>query len=155
VVNFSIEVEAYMVKLFNCYIELNKKTYEYCQGIPLYPSEVHAIEYIATSSTTNMTDISRALGLTKGAVSKMVVKLEKIGLLKRYKYLYNQKEVYLHLTELGVKVCEGHSTYHATMYKTLENYYKDRSEHDQETILEFLKLYFLQMQELKKVKLSE
>ena len=65
------DAEHYMVQLFNRYIELSKRCHEYCEGIPLYPNEIHTVEYIAVSSTTNLTEIANQMGLTRGAVSKI------------------------------------------------------------------------------------
>ena len=77
--NFTDEAEALIVKMFNSYNELSKKTYKYYGDIELYPSEVHTIEYIGVNGSTKLTDISKQLLLTKGAVSKIVVKLVKKG----------------------------------------------------------------------------
>ena len=142
------EAEHYMVKLFNLYVELGRRPYEYCEGISLYPNEIHAVEYIATSSTTNQTDLSANQGITRGAVSKMVSKLEGMGLLRRYKYYPNQKEIYLHLTELGIRAYEGHKAYHADMWQNLSQYFAELDEEHQNVILEFLRKYDEQMQKL-------
>ena len=142
------QAEHYMVQLFNCYLDLARRPYEYCEGVSLYPSEIHAIEYIATSSTTNQTDLAVDQGITRGAVSKMTRKLEAMGLLERYKYHRTQKEVFLHLTELGVKAYEGHKAYHADMWKILSEYFDSLSEEQQSTILEFLHRYLTEMEKL-------
>ena len=114
----------------------------------LYPSEIHAIECIAATRALNLTELSNQLGLTKGAVSKSVGKLEKIGLLRRYKYVSNQKEVYFHLTELGVQAYEGHKRYHEAMDRVMEQYGEAVSKEKGEEILHFLQLYLEQMQTL-------
>lgn len=142
------EVEHYMVQLFNRYMELSKKCYEYCEGIGLYPNEIHTVEYIAVSSTTNMTDIANQLNLTKGAVSKMIVKLENMGLLVRYKYQPNQKEIYIHLTDLGVQAYEGHKAYHKEMWEKISGYLAGIDEEHQRVILEFLDQYLNGMRSL-------
>ena len=142
------EAEHYMVQLFNRYVELSKKCYEYCEGISLYPNEIHTVEYIAESSTTNMTDIANQLGLTKGAVSKMIAKLENMGLLVRYKYQPNQKEIYIHLTHLGVRAYEGHKEYHQDMWKRLSGYFSVLDEEHQSVILDFLDNYLRGMRKL-------
>ena len=147
-INRYSEAEHYMVQLFNRYVELSKKSYEYCQGISLYPNEIHTVEYIAVSSTTNMTDIANQLGLTKGAVSKMIAKLENMGLLVRYKYQPNQKEIYIHLTQLGVRAYEGHKEYHADMWKRLSGYFSNLDEEHQSVILDFLDNYLTGMRGL-------
>lgn len=142
------EAEHNMVQLFNRYVELSKKSYEYCEGISLYPNEIHTVEYIAESSTTNLTDIANQLTLTKGAVSKMIVKLENMGLLVRYKYQSNQKEIYIHLTQLGVRAYEGHKEYHQDMWRRLDAYFSQLDQEHQEVILDFLENYLDAMRRL-------
>lgn len=142
------EAEHYMVKLFNRYLDLGRRPYEYCEGISLYPNEIHAVEYIATSSTTNQTDLAVKQGITRGAVSKMVSKLESLGLLQRYKYYSTQKEIFLHLTELGVRAYDGHKAYHADMWQNLTAYFDGLTEEQQATILDFLRKYEEEMEKL-------
>lgn len=142
------EADYYMMELFNRSLELSKKSYEYCPGVSLYPNEIHTVEYIAESSTTNMTDIANRMGITKGAVTKMVAKLEEQGLLVRYKYRPSQKEIYVHLTELGVRAYEGHKAYHAAMRQQLSSSFDGLDRDHQQTILDFLERYLAEMNNL-------
>lgn len=145
---FYQDVETIMVRLFNCYANLQRTRHTYGTDVELYPSEIHAIECIATMNTINLTELSKQLGVTKGAVSKIVAKLEKHGLLRRYKYVSNQKEVYFHLTEQGMLAYEGHKRYHQSMDWALEQYGEQLTTEQGEEILRFLQFYFEQMQTL-------
>lgn len=151
--DFPIEAEERMVQLFNIYSDLNRKPYEYSPGIWLYPSEVHAVEHLShLQSRCRLSDLSTALGLTKGAISKMSMKLEKLGLVRRYKYLTNQKEVYLELTDTGHQVAESHSAYHQQMRMALKTYFDQLSTEKCEEIFSFISLYHEQMEGLKRLK---
>ena len=61
--NFYQETEAIMVRLFNCYTNLQRSKHEYCSGVELYPSEIHAIECIATTRALNLTELSKSTGI--------------------------------------------------------------------------------------------
>lgn len=135
------DAEHDMVQILNRYAELSRKTHEYCEGIPLYPSEINTVEYIAVSSTTNLTEIANQMGLTRGAVSKMVDKLENLGILVRYKYHPRQKEIYVHLTKAGVRAYEGQKKYYAAMRRQMSQYFEGLDESQRQTILEFLARY--------------
>lgn len=150
--SFYRDIDSIFVKIFNNYTELSKKPFAYAEDIPLYASEIHAIEYIGKIGSPNLTDVSKELGFTRGAISKMVVKLEKHGLIKRFKYLENQKEVYIHLTELGVKVLQGHLEYHKEMLESTEEKYKNASQLEKKFILEFLEFYAQNLEILKNKK---
>ncbi|MCI5705614.1 MAG: MarR family transcriptional regulator [Pseudoflavonifractor sp.] len=142
---FYNEVEQRIVRIFNTYMEMQRRQHEYCPGILLYPSEIHAIECIALTNPINITELARALGMTKGGISKCVVKLEKLGLVRRYKYIRNQKEVYLHLTGAGVDAFHGHEQYHAGMDRAMAAYGDQLCQEQGEEILKFLDIYSEQM----------
>jgi DNA-binding MarR family transcriptional regulator len=67
----------------------------------LYHSERHLIDMIGDLPDANMTGFARSAGMTKGAVSQFVRKLESKGLVRRYKKGNNDKEVFLELTDEG------------------------------------------------------
>ncbi len=67
----------------------------------LYHSEKHFLDTIGNHPGMNMTEFANAIGVTKGAVSQFVTKLEKKGLVRRYKSGRNGKEVFLELTRPG------------------------------------------------------
>jgi len=67
----------------------------------LYHSEKHFLDTIGDHPGMNMTEFANAIGITKGAVSHFVAKLEKKELLQRYKSGDNGKEVFLELTRTG------------------------------------------------------
>lgn len=74
----------------------------------LYHSERHMLDKIGDHPVMNVTDFAKALGVTKGAVSQVVKKLESKGVVKRYKSGTNGKEVFLELTETGRKIYVEH-----------------------------------------------
>lgn len=143
-------VESRIVRILNTYTEMQRKSYEYCPGVVLHPSEIHAIECIALTNPINITELSRILEMSKGGVSKCVDKLEKLGLVRRYKYMRNQKEVYLHLTELGVEAFKGHESYHRGMVSAVEEYGHQLTKEQGKEILRFLDMYLEQMTQLSK-----
>ena len=135
------EMTRCMTRMFNRYSELSKRSYEYCKGAKLYPNEIKTLKYIQISSTTNFTDIASQAGLTRSAVSKMIVKLEKMGLVERYRYYPNQREVYVHLTDRGVDACDGYDRYHDEMNRRLRQYFGSLRTDQKMDILAFLYYY--------------
>jgi DNA-binding MarR family transcriptional regulator len=67
----------------------------------LYHSERHFLDKIGDHPGMNMTEFAGAAGITKGAVSQVVKKLENKGIVKRYKSSVNNKEVFIELTRAG------------------------------------------------------
>jgi len=144
--DFLLEADAAMNKLFHYSLVLNRKSLEYCSGVFLYPSEVQTLVWIANSSATNLSDVAHNMQLTKGAISKMVLKLDEMGLLRRYKYLHNQKEVYLHLTELGVRAYEGYMSQRRELLERMDASARAMSTEQKEAVLTFLSNYLKSME---------
>jgi len=69
--------------------------------LDLYHSERHMLDEIGLNPAMNVTDFANALGVTKGAVSQVVKKLERKGVVRRYKKENSEKEVLIELTETG------------------------------------------------------
>jgi DNA-binding MarR family transcriptional regulator len=74
----------------------------------LYHSERHLLDKIKDIPGLNISEFAEAVGMTKGAVSQFVKKLEKKGLVERYKKETNEKEIFLKLTEDGLRIYSEH-----------------------------------------------
>ena len=66
-----------------------------------------------------MSEIANILGVTRGAIMQLVLKLEKKELVERYMKGNNSKKVFLKLTPKGIQASSGHEKYHKNMYKDL------------------------------------
>lgn len=73
----------------------------------LHHSERHLIDKIEELPGMNVTEFAVAVGMTKGAVSQFMRKLEDKGLARRYKK-DNDKEVFMELTREGRDVYLQH-----------------------------------------------
>lgn len=142
---FMDSAEELMVKLFNSYQYLDRHKVCYIEGLPLYPSEVHVIHAIATDGSMKMAELAAVLGITKGAMTKLAAKLEDKGLIRRYQYLENRKDIYFQLTPLGMEVYEGHVRYHRNREERLYASYRNISSGEAEIILRFLGEYHKEM----------
>ena len=122
-------------RMSNKIMLLEKKQRDYGTDVLLYPSEIHVIASIAENPETHMSGIAEILGVTRGAVMQLVIKLEKKGLVKRYKSDKDSKKVFLQLTQQGEKAAAGHKQYHKKMYEDLYTILKKYKLSD----LEFIK----------------
>jgi len=94
------------IRVVNRYNGLEKVPVKHSPGVDLYHSERHMLDRIGDNPQMNISELARASGVTKGAISQVVKKLEKKGFVKRYKKAANDKEVFLELTERGEKAWE-------------------------------------------------
>lgn len=107
------------MEVSSVYMELIKKTEKVKRdynGIELYPSEIHTLVFIQDNIDNNMTTIAKRLGVTKGAIFKIIQKLEKKELLIRYKKVDNNKNTYFELTKKGILAYEGHEKFHKNFF---------------------------------------
>lgn len=81
-------------------------------GHTLHPVEVHTLAFIAKEKKTFVSKIARETGVTRGAVSQVVGKLEKKKLVTRIKDEKNASRVFLIPTKAGKNVAEAHVEFH-------------------------------------------
>ncbi|MGA2936652.1 MAG: MarR family transcriptional regulator [Syntrophobacteraceae bacterium] len=102
----SNEIMDLFIRVVNKYNGLEKIPVKHSPGIGLYHSERHMLDRVGAHPHMNITELARASGVTKGAISQIVKKLETKGVIRRYKRAANDKEVFIELTETGKKTCE-------------------------------------------------
>jgi DNA-binding MarR family transcriptional regulator len=103
-------------RIMNKYSVGEKRTIDYGTGNRLFRAEVHTIEAIGDHPKINVTELALVLGVTKGAISQMIDKLIKKGLVNKTMVASGVNEVALTLTEPGLSVYQKHREYHGQMY---------------------------------------
>ncbi len=106
------DILAQLSRIISKAFEFEKVPRDYGTGDLLYHSEIHTIHAIGAKPGLNVTQLASILGVTKGAVSQVVSKLNKKGLVDRYKETKNNKQVLLALTQKGQTAYSGHVDYH-------------------------------------------
>jgi DNA-binding MarR family transcriptional regulator len=126
----SKDIEELFIKLANKYHSMEKIPEDYGIGIKLYHSERHLIEQIGDYPEKNITELAKFFGVTKGAISQTVKKLENKGIVTRYKGEKNEKEVFLKLTKTGKSVYKKHKEHSQEaimpLYEELKKYSDDK-----------------------------
>ena len=75
-------------------------------------SEIHCIKAIEELDSPNVTEISRRLNMTRGAISKITKKLISQGLIESYQAEGNRQKIFFRLTEKGFPLYEAHEKRH-------------------------------------------
>lgn len=107
-------IEAF-VRVINTFSRLEKIPRDFGTGDVLYPSEIHMIDMIGKHRGINLTELAKRLGITKGAVPKMIRKLDGKGLIRKLDSERNRKEVFFALSGKGMTAFQGHRDYHRKM----------------------------------------
>ena len=132
------KIKKQIIQVINKIIFKEKRKIFKFKGVSLYPSEVHLLLVIKNDIDTNATEIARQLGLTKGAVSQTLLRLEKKGIIVKTKDPYNKNELTLSLTGLGETAYELCESSQASFVKAHEGYLAKLDSEEKEVILNFL-----------------
>lgn len=103
-------------------------------GIAMYRREIHTIQAIGRNPEINVTTLAEHMGVTKGAVSQIIKKLSKKGLVRKKRTSGNAKEVILELTELGWVGFHNHERFHMDTLDIAREYFGNQLENKLETI---------------------
>jgi DNA-binding MarR family transcriptional regulator len=109
----------HLERVINKILFLKKKNLFQFQGVKFYPSEVHVMLVMGEKRATNATRMAERLGVTKGAVSQTLTRLEKKGVLTKTKDPYNKNELTLTFTPFGA---EAFQYYSARVAENLEKH---------------------------------
>ncbi len=119
-------------------MENQKKPRHYGIDELLYPSEIHTIMMIGMHRDVHVSELARFLGVTRGAVSQMVAKLEGKGLIEKKADPKNGKIVLLSLTTKGKVAYYAHEQYHEEADAPLIDYMANLTEDQYVFAVEFL-----------------
>ena len=115
-----------------------KKIFNY-EGVSLYPSEIHLMLAIENGINTNATHIAERLGITKGAISQTLSRLEKKGIIQKIKDPQNKNELTISLTGFGKNAHELCLSTEARFMTAHDQYLKTLSQSDKDIVLDFLR----------------
>jgi DNA-binding MarR family transcriptional regulator len=85
----------------------------------LTPSEIHTIDAIGCDEGLLMSELARRLGITKGAVTQIVDRLETKALVKRSPHPAIARGIIVSLTETGMIAYNAHLELHMAFYDRL------------------------------------
>lgn len=119
-------------------VALDKKTRYFGTDVPIFHSEIHVIKAIAEHPGVHVGGLADILGVTKGAVSEILKKLERKALVIKEVDDLNLSRYSLNLTEKGKKAHDNHMHYHSILNSMVEDELQDASEHELEFLSNFL-----------------
>ena len=112
-------------RLVNALTTGKKKGRNYGTGEILYIAEVHHLAEIGKHPGTTASEIIKRLGITKGATSQTLKKLESRGYITKYPKPENMKQFNLHLTKKGQIAFKNHETRDRLLVESLKRHMGD------------------------------
>lgn len=118
--------------------EIDKKTRYYGTDQQLYEAEIHMIKSIKESEGIHVTGLADLLGVTKGAVSQIIMRLQKKGMIIKDTDPRNLSRLVLRLTPKGETAYANHEKLHQEFDDLVSEILKDASEDKIAFLREFL-----------------
>lgn len=146
IINTKHQIAYNSLQLALALVDLDQKTRYYGTDVPIFYSEIHIIMAIAEHPGIHVGGLAEILGVTKGAVSEILKKLEKKDLIIKEIDNLNLSRYSLNLTEKGKKAHKNHMYYHSV----LNNMVKAELQNASTPELEFLSTFLSSLS--KKVK---
>ncbi len=103
---------------------------KYGTEISIHGSEMHHLEIIKKLDGPYAAKIAESFNVTKGAVSQILLKLEKKKLIYKSPDPTNKSRKLIYLTDLGERACKGHAHIHNEMNKILLKVFDEISTKD-------------------------
>lgn len=134
-INAIHETFARIVKLCE---QLEKVPRSYGTDELLTSSEIHLTEIIGDNEGFSVTDLAKLLGVTKGAISQNLKRLEKKGLTTKEEDPENLSRSIVGLTSKGKAAYYAHKHWHEDMDGGYKTYYENLEEEQISFLLDFM-----------------
>lgn len=118
--------------------QLNKQTRYYGTDEKLFEAEIHMIKSIKENEGIHVTGLSEKLEVTKGAVSQIINKLNRKGMVIKNIDPNNLSRLLLRLTPKGEIAYEQHEELHRKFNSLLVNVLEGASEDNKNFLNKFL-----------------
>ena len=127
-----------ILSIINKLIFLEKKKIFPYRNLKLFPSEIHLMLLIGDEQESNATKMAEKLGVTKGAISQTLSRLEKKGILEKTKDPSNKNELTATFTPLGEDALNKYREMRMTFHNHFVKYFSSLSESEREVVRLFL-----------------
>lgn len=125
-------------RVVNRLIFLEKRSVLQHEGLRLHPSEIHLMQVIKERPDLNAGEMAQRLGVSNGAVSQTLGRLERKGVIKKAKDPSLKNRVTATFTESGRTAIRSFEEERASSMKSFSKYLAGLSERDREVIEGFL-----------------
>ena len=126
-------------RAFHKYAAYESQPHDFGVGFPLTQNEIHAVVVVCENEGMSLGELAKRRGVTKGAMSQLVSRLVRKGLLVKETAAHSASCVALRPTELGRKAHNNHSQARKTMGKTIDQeLFSDMGEEEMKRIAQKL-----------------
>jgi DNA-binding MarR family transcriptional regulator len=125
-------------RVINRLIFLEKRSVLRLGGLRLHPSEIHLMQVISEYPDSSAGEMAQRLGVSNGAVSQTLARLEKKGVIKKHKDTSLKNRVTAAFTSSGKEAMERFEEQQASSRESFSKYLTGLSKSEREVIGSFL-----------------
>jgi DNA-binding MarR family transcriptional regulator len=125
-------------RVINRSMFLEKRTILHLEDLRLYPSEIHLLQVIKEGADLSAGEMARKLGISNGAVSQTLNRLEKKGVIKKTKEPALKNKLTATLTDFGLAAIRQFEQGQEGTMKTFSSYLGELSQGERKVIEGFL-----------------
>lgn len=126
-----------LIRLVTKIYQMECKVRKYGTDVSLHEAEIHMIKAIKQSEGIHVTGLAEQLGVTKGAVSQIIAKLDKKGMIIKNKDKSNLSRLVLGLSQKGETAYIHHEKLHSKFNKLVDDILNDSDDKEKNFILQF------------------
>lgn len=130
------------------YIQFEKKPQKYCSDLVLTQPEIHTVAIIGDREGISVTELAKVRGITKGAASQMIYRLEEKGLVEKRTSPESDSKLNLYLTKKGGEARAEHRKMHENMGTKFAALMDGVPEDVQKYMIEFLREFEKELDEM-------
>lgn len=135
--HMKLAVEKFII-MTEKFANIGKVSRHYGTDVIIHRSEIHIINLIGDYAGLHISEIARKFGVTKGAASQTIKRLERKGLVEKYLDETNNTRMIVRLTTKGNKAYVNHEIHHRECDKELFTFFENLNEHEMKLIITFM-----------------
>jgi DNA-binding MarR family transcriptional regulator len=132
------ELVAKILESIALIVSLDKKRIVTHEGAKLHPSEIQLLMFLYHVKDTNITAIAKEMGLTKGAISQTLSRLQKKGIINKEMFPKKKNELHVQFTDSGEQLMKQLNKGKKSIEGKYRRYIQTLSKKEKETISNFL-----------------
>jgi len=127
-----------LLKIIYKVMEMEEKIQYYGTDVKISISEIHVLDTVISNPGIHISGIAMKRGVTRGAVSQLVKKMEKKGLLSKLPDPENLSRLMINLTKKGIIAQRTHNEFHELFNRMIDESLKSMSDDEKNSIEKFL-----------------
>lgn len=116
-----MNIDMKILSVIDLFSEVDRKPRYYGTDTSIHNAEIRMLSMVKEHEGIHVGGLAEMLGVTKGAVSALLRKLERKGLIVKETDAYNLSKLNIHLTDKGETAHEHHLRYHEQIHKIFKD----------------------------------